>query len=83
MDTLAASWEDVLTRIPSSSWTTWIRVVEKGIPKDTFPPRHDASDPGVSGVQKGHSLKKRKYGRHSDELGLENGGTTDEDEPDD
>lgn len=55
--------------------------------KDSFPPpnrhRHNALGPGVLGVQKkGAGRGKGNHGSASGELGLEEGGTNDDDDPD-
>ncbi len=70
-------------RRPSTSWTPEKRAVEKGVPtKDTFPPHHDALDPGVAGVQNGRHLNQRSSGGHGHETGLDEDGAAEEDEPD-
>lgn len=55
--------------------------------KDMFPPPnrhyHDASGPGVLGVQKkGAGRGRGKHSPASGELGLEDGSTNDDDDPD-
>lgn len=79
--------------ITSSSRTTIrqmleiVEVLHKDNRKDSFPPPnrhyHNASGPGVLGVQKrGASRGKWKRGSASGELGLDEGGTNDDDDPD-
>jgi ATP-binding cassette subfamily E protein 1 len=73
---------------PSSSWRTSTRAREKGIPKDTHKqhdrrlPRDDASDSGVLGVQKGGGCTNRGARGDGRDGALEEGGSSEDDDPD-
>jgi len=75
------------TAFCSSSWKTWRRAAEEGIPNDGYnnrrSPHHDALDSGVLGVQKtGHLNCQAGGARGGLILASEEDGTSEEDEPD-